>query len=50
MLRVMVVDDDSERRQILQQVLQQAGHQVVADVASTINMPNLVAKLLPDNL
>lgn len=48
MLRVMVVDEDSERRQILQQVLQQAGHQVVADVASTINMPNLVAKLQPD--
>ena len=48
MLRVMVVDEDSERRQILQQVLQQAGHQVVADVASTINMPNLVSKLQPD--
>lgn len=48
MLRVMVVDEDSERRQILQQVLQQAGHQVVADVASTIDMPNLVAKLQPD--
>lgn len=48
MLRVMVVDEDSERRQILQQVLQQAGHHVVADVASTINMPGLVAKLQPD--
>lgn len=48
MLRVMVVDEDSERRQILQQVLRQAGHRVVADVASTINMPNLVAKLQPD--
>src|SRR5436309_14926633 len=48
MLRVMVVDEDGERRQILQQVLEQAGHQVVADVASTINMTDLVAKLQPD--
>lgn len=48
MLRVMVVEEDSERRRILQQVLQQAGHQVIADVASTINMLNLVAKLQPD--
>ena len=38
MLRVMVVDEDNERRQVLRQGLERAGHYVVAEVQSTINL------------
>ncbi|MBI3528194.1 MAG: ANTAR domain-containing protein [Betaproteobacteria bacterium] len=48
MLRVMVVDEDNERRDILRQGLEQAGHRVVAQVHSTIQLPQLVAELKPD--
>ncbi|MGH8631074.1 MAG: ANTAR domain-containing response regulator [Burkholderiales bacterium] len=48
MLRVMVVDEDAERRDILKQGLEKVGHQVVAEVQSTVRLPLLVAQLKPD--
>ena len=48
MLRVMVVDEDNERRQVLRQGLERAGHYVVAEVQSTISLSQLVAQVLPD--
>ena len=48
MLRVMVVDEDSERRIILRQSLEQAGHQIVAEVQPSMNLSGLVAELQPD--
>ena len=48
MLRVMVVDEDSERREVLRQGLEKAGHRVVAEVQSTVNLSQLVAEVLPD--
>ena len=48
MLRVMVVDEDNERREVLRQGLEKAGHQVVAEVQSTVNLSRLVAEVLPD--
>ena len=48
MLRVMVVDDDAERREILKRGLESAGHCVVAEVQSTVRLPLLVAQLQPD--
>ena len=48
MLRVMVVDEDNERRQVLRQGLERAGHYVAAEVQSTINLSQLVAQVLPD--
>ncbi len=38
MLRVMVVDEDNEHRQVLRQGLERAGHYVVTEVQSTINL------------
>ena len=48
MLRVMVVDEDNERREVLRQGLEKAGHRVVAEVQSTVNLSRLVAEVLPD--
>ena len=48
MLRVMVVDEDNERREVLRQGLEKAGHHVVAEVQSTVNLSRLVAEVLPD--
>ncbi len=48
MLRVMVVDEDKERREVLRQGLEKAGHRVVAEVQSTVNLSRLVAEVLPD--
>jgi response regulator NasT len=48
MLRVMVVDEDAERRDILKRGLEKVGHQVVAEVQSTVRLPLLVAQLRPD--
>lgn len=48
MLRLMVVDEDNERRQVLRQGLEKAGHRVVAEVQSTVNLSRLVAEVLPD--
>ena len=48
MLRVMVVDEDNERREMLRQGLEKAGHRVVAEVQSTVNLSRLVAEVLPD--
>lgn len=48
MLRVMMVDEDNERREVLRQGLEKAGHYVVAEVQSTINLSQLVAQVLPD--
>ena len=48
MLRVMVVDEDNERREVLRQGLEKAGHNVVAEVQSTVNLSRLVAEVLPD--
>ena len=48
MLRVMVVDEDSERRIILRQSLEQAGHQIVAEVQPFMNLSGLVAELQPE--
>ena len=48
MLRVMVVDEDNERRQVLRQGMERAGHYVVAEVQSTISLSQLVAQVLPD--
>ena len=47
MLRVMVVDEDNERREVLRQGLEKAGHRVVAEVQSTVNLSRLVAEVLP---
>ena len=48
MLRVMVVDEDNERREVLRQGLEKAGHRVVAEVQSTVNLSRLVGEVLPD--
>lgn len=48
MLRVMVLDEDNERREVLRQGLEKAGHRVVAEVQSTVNLSRLVAEVLPD--
>ena len=48
MLRVMVVDEDNERREVLRQGLEKAGRRVVAEVQSTVNLSRLVAEVLPD--
>ena len=47
-MRIMVVDDDSERRIILRQSLEQAGHEIVAEVRTAMNLPRLVVELQPD--
>jgi response regulator NasT len=48
MLRVLVVDEDGERREVLRRGLDNAGHRLVAEVESAVNLPQLVASLLPD--
>ena len=48
MLRVMVLDEDNERREVLRQGLEKAGHRVVAEVQSTVSLSRLVAEVLPD--
>ena len=48
MLRVMVLDEYNERREVLRQGLEKAGHRVVAEVQSTVNLSRLVAEVLPD--
>ena len=47
-MRIMVVDEDSERRIILRQSLEQAGHEIVAEARAAMNLPQLVAELQPD--
>jgi len=48
MLRIMVVEEDAERREILKQGLEKVGHQVVAEVQSTVRLAMLVSQLKPD--
>lgn len=47
-MRIMVVDDDSERRSILRQGLECAGHEVVAEIQPAMNLSKLVSELRPD--
>jgi two-component system, response regulator / RNA-binding antiterminator len=48
MLRIMVVDDDDERRGALCRALEAAGHQVVEEVQSTLHLARRVARVQPD--
>jgi response regulator NasT len=48
MLRVMVVDEDPEREEMLKSGLQAAGYDVVAALAPAIDLPARVAELQPD--
>jgi two-component system, response regulator / RNA-binding antiterminator len=47
-MRVMVVDEDNERRDVLRRGLERAGHSVVFEVQSMANLPLLVAQVQPD--
>jgi two-component system, response regulator / RNA-binding antiterminator len=47
-MKVMVADEDGERRMILREALERAGHEVVAEVLPTMNLSGLVAELQPD--
>ncbi|SRR5581483_642601 len=48
MMRVMLIDEDNERGQILREGLEQAGHEVILEPKSTLNLARLVAELAPD--
>jgi two-component system, response regulator / RNA-binding antiterminator len=48
MLRVMVVDDDKEREQVLRLGLEQAGYEVVARLEPGVDLSREVEKTLPD--
>ncbi len=48
MLRIMVVDEDDERRAVLRGSLEAAGHRVVDEVASTLHLARRVARVQPD--
>ncbi len=48
MLRVMLVDEDAERSQILQEALQQAGYEVVARLGSGSDLAAQVGETQPD--
>ncbi len=48
MLRVMVVDEDNERREVLRQGLEKAGHRVVASVQTSVDLSRRVADVMPD--
>lgn len=47
-LRVMVVDDAAERAEIVQRALRSAGYEVIAHVASTLDLHRRVSELKPD--
>lgn len=47
-LRVMVVDDATERAEVVQWALRRAGHEVIAHVASTFDLHRRVIELKPD--
>ena len=48
MLRVMVVDEDDERRASLRRCLLAAGHRVIGEAQSTLNLAKQVAESQPD--
>jgi len=48
MLRVMIVDDDREREQILRQALDHAGYEVLATVDSGADLSRAVERTEPD--
>jgi len=48
MLRVMVVDDDKEREQVLRLGLEQAGYEVVAGLEPGVDLSREVEKTQPD--
>jgi len=47
-LRVLLVDDDAERAAILREALQTAGHVVVAEVRSAVELMSRVRDVQPD--
>jgi response regulator NasT len=47
-LRVMLVDRDRERAELLEQALADAGHRVIARINDDASLPAQVAKLQPD--
>ena len=47
-MRVMVVDEDNERRAILREGLERAGHEVVGGLQPVANLSRLVLELQPD--
>jgi response regulator NasT len=48
MLKVMIVDEASERAEVLQQALIRAGYEVIAYVPSTLDLHRQVSALKPD--
>jgi response regulator NasT len=48
MAKVLVIDEDDERRHIVCQGLQDAGHEVVAPRAPAVQLPRLVKDCAPD--
>lgn len=47
-MRILVVDEDSERRTILREGLERAGHEVVGGAQSAPNLTRLVQELQPE--
>jgi two-component system, response regulator / RNA-binding antiterminator len=47
-LKVVLVDETLERADVLRQALQQAGYEVIAHIASTLDLHRQVSELKPD--
>ena len=47
-LRILLIDDLTGRSAILEQALSDAGHEIIARVSSTLDLPQLVQNLQPD--